>query len=189
MLTQLRVGLLCLPLVFTTRCLVDHDDRCGEGQVYVELTGTCQCVEGMELAENDHVCQRTPPTIAGLGDACSNTTLCTSLDFSHCADSPSGSYCTRPSCESNTECDVEYSCNTSGDAAFCERPQQGQGESCTSHVDCEGGAATYCETTLSNQCLVQGCEPGSCLGTWECCDLSSFGLEDTLCLPEGQCPE
>lgn len=69
-------------------------------------------------------------------------------------------------------------------------PPRGLGASCSSHDDCADYDATYCESIQLGQCLVRGCQlaPDDCYQGWECCDLSSFGFQDTLCLPEDSCP-
>jgi hypothetical protein len=72
-----------------------------------------------------------------------------------------------------------------GDAAA----PSGQGDPCQSAADCQGNAASYCETIRGHVCLVPDCQvdAGDCSRGWSCCDLTQLGAP-TLCVPEGTCP-
>jgi hypothetical protein len=63
------------------------------------------------------------------------------------------------------------------------------GKPCTSHADCAGTDATYCDTFKTMGCLVEGCNLANddCPAAFECCDLSLFGIANPLCLHEGDC--
>ena len=189
MLSPIRAAILCLPLLLlSAACIVDLDDRCGEDQV-VDDVGACSCKEGTALSDVGHRCVATgPQPPAGLGVACSESeNPCSDATYSRCQPSGAGDYCTNEGCQSG-DCEDGFACNSGEEESFCERAPVGQGMACTSDDDCAGGEASYCETALSNQCLVRGCSEGSCFPGWDCCDLSSLGFEDTLCVPEGQCP-
>ncbi len=188
MFSSFRAALRYLPLLLCTACIVDLDDRCGKDQV-VDAVGACSCKEGTELADDKHGCVSTgPPLPAGLGVECEETdNPCIDTTFSRCQDNSVRNYCTSEGCEPG-DCEEGYACNQRESEFFCERAPIGQGETCASDGDCAGGEATYCETMLIEQCLVRGCSEGTCFPGWECCDLSSLGFDDTLCVPEGRCP-
>ncbi|HEU4581272.1 MAG TPA: hypothetical protein VFS67_23600 [Polyangiaceae bacterium] len=68
----------------------------------------------------------------------------------------------------------------------------GSGKACTSDADCEGQAASYCESFVSHSCLVPDCTvtPDNCHSGFECCSFAGIqGLESVpnLCLAEGLC--
>jgi hypothetical protein len=52
-------------------------------------------------------------------------------------------------------------------------PYTGQKEPCTSHANCAGFDATYCNP-ISGKCQVQGCSDGSCDPGYMCVDLGMY---------------
>jgi hypothetical protein len=196
-------------------CLYDPDERCGENQVYSELDSLCvcaaetapteqgcepcgedevagpngcDCAEGFSRPEPDAACEETP---AALGVDCdAGNAPCSDARFNHCqvVEDASG-YCTSTDCSSTADCEGGYACDTTASPSYCRRPPVGAGRSCSSDDDCAGTEATYCDTFMSQSCLVQGCSPSSddCFEGSECCDLSGFGVAEPLCVPKGEC--
>ena len=216
-----RWAALVLPLTalwLAPACLVDLDDRCGEHQVYDSEQGNCACTGDYALVNNrcepcgEHesgspegcVCEegfsRATPgaacaTLAGLGQDCTSDADCGDPGYGYCyvADEGTPGYCTAPDCSTAADCPTDYGCNTRQAPAFCERPPQGLGIACTSSAQCEGNAASYCETVQAHACLVNDCkpDPNKCHGDWVCCDIGL--LSQSLCLPpdeleDGNCP-
>lgn len=74
--------------------------------------------------------------------------------------------------------------STTGDAP------EGLGDPCTGPDDCAGTDATYCDTIVTQTCLVENCnvDNDDCYTGYQCCDLTMFQLP-TLCVPEGTCPQ
>jgi hypothetical protein len=72
----------------------------------------------------------------------------------------------------------------------CRRPPVGLNKSCTSNDDCAGTEATYCDTFVAHACIVQGCSvtPNNCFSGYQCCDLTTFGVPQPICVPTGACP-
>ena len=66
----------------------------------------------------------------------------------------------------------------------------GLGVACTTHDDCAGYDASFCDNFHFSYCLIPACtiDPESCPQDWECCDLSIFGVEELLCVPANTCP-
>ncbi len=212
----LGLGCLGLAGSLAQACLYDSSQRCGEDRVLseagnscvcpeeaVEVEGVCvvcaddevatsngcECPEGM--AKNaDDICEE-----ASLGADCSSSDEC-AAPFDFCQ--PDGGYCTSTGCESDDECEGEYACTPSsgggmggagnGGDSFCQRPPQGLGMSCETHEDCAEYEATHCDP-YNLVCLVENCslEADDCFSGYECCDLSAFGVEPTVCVEEGMC--
>lgn len=188
MLSHLREALACLVLATTAGCLVDSDAPCGANQD-LDDDGACVCVAGTGLDDDGHRCIAMEPAPPGLGLACDETSPCADPGYSRCQISEaSDDYCTSEGCSSSSDCEAGYACRETQSDSYCERPPLGQGAACTSDEDCADGEATYCESQISNQCLVSGCEVGSCFEGSTCCDLRSLGAPDTLCVPAGECP-
>lgn len=160
---------------------------CGANEVAAGLA--CMCAEGYARVDEDRPCERLP---AGLGAPCGAEGLaCADPDYDYCrATGSTSGYCTSTGCETSADCPPLHACEQDGDVRFCERPPTGQGMACASSEDCAGLEASYCETFQTHVCLVPDCtvEPDSCHEGWECCDLSSLGLDETLCVEEGLCP-
>lgn len=202
--------LLAAPLA----CTYDPDDRCGpneelvdDGQRCVCVAGaamtpagcvmcgpnevagatSCECAPGYTRAESG-ACEEAP--MSGLGAPCDDATPCLDPDAAYCQADASGSgYCTTTDC-AESPCTGGYACDESVSPSVCLRPPLGQGMPCTSDMDCAGTDATFCDRVESNSCLVRGCSlsPDDCFIGWACCDLSSLGLRETICVPEGECP-
>lgn len=197
-------------------CLYDPDDVCGANQEV--RSGVCECIasavpaedgdgcapcgpdevaagtacacrDGYARAGEDEPCEPVP---AGLGAACTpGGVACSGEDDSYCrATAETSGYCTSSGCATSADCPTGYACAQDGELTFCKRPPTGQGTACDSSADCAGYEATYCETFQAHICLVPGCtlSPDSCHEGWECCDLSTLGLDETLCVEEGSCP-
>lgn len=157
---------------------------CGANAV-TNASGACECATG--YVNTGSGCE---PLSAGLGVACSEATSpCTDVTYSVChSTSGAQGYCTKAGCTS-ADCTGGYACDTSGATSYCRRPPLGAGTSCTSNADCASGEATYCDTYSSHVCMVQGCtlSPNSCFPGTECCDLSTYGVPQPLCVPQGAC--
>jgi hypothetical protein len=155
---------------------------CGEHQV-PGPTG-CSCEPGYTPSGSG--CVEAP---MGLGTPCTDATQCGDPTYPICATSTDGSgYCTN-GCAAAEDCTGGYACNTDTSASFCQRPPTGTGLSCTSDADCATTESTYCDTFVQHACLVQGCtiSPNNCFSGTECCDLSSFGIPQPICIPAGAC--
>jgi hypothetical protein len=196
-------------------CVYDPDDACGPNQ---ELYGDgvrCVCVDGAALTPSGCVmcganevagataCECAPGygrpasggpcevlATSGQGAVCDDATPCLDPVASHCEPDGAGSgYCTTTDCTA-APCSGDYACDESTSPSVCLRPPRGQSMSCTSDADCAGTEATFCDTVKSHSCLVRGCAVGGsdCFIGWACCDLTSLGLAETICVPEGACP-
>lgn len=197
-------------------CVYDSDQRCGEGQV-LETEGSetcicapgyattptgcvrcgqhetagatgCVCEAGYSRASETAPCTATP---AGLGTACdatSNPCMDATYNFCHATSGTAG-YCTVQNCTSETGCSGGYVCDLAASPSYCRRPPVGAGTPCESDANCAGTEATYCDTSQSHSCVVQGCTlaPDNCFTGTECCDLSIYGITAPLCVPAGAC--
>ena len=198
-----------LVVAATAGCLYDPDDRCGahqrlddhdtcvcdDGAVVVGyacepcpagevvVDGACTCPAGQVRDPLPHGCVAGP---TGQGAACSPTAACATAADPLCT---SDGYCSR-GCTGPGDCVGGYACDVGAPQPFCVRPPSGLQAPCASSADCAGYEASYCETSVSNVCLVAGCVVGAddCFIGWVCCDLTGFGIDTTLCVPEGQCP-
>jgi hypothetical protein len=155
-----------------------------------EVAGTtaCECMPGYSRPPSGGACAETP--LSGQGVACDEATPCLDPLASHCQPDAGGSgYCTTTDCAA-TPCSGDYACDESASPTVCLRPPLGQSMSCSSNADCAGTEATFCDTVESHSCLVRGCAVGAddCFIGWSCCDLTSLGLAETICVPEGECP-
>lgn len=148
----------------------------------------CVCAPGYARPASGEACTALP---AGLGADCDPGAACSDATFSHCQSAvDSGGYCTSTDCTTSDDCPAEYACDTAAEPSYCKRPPVGQEQPCATHDDCAGYEATYCESFQVHQCLVQDCTlvPDSCHEGWECCDLSTLGLDERLCVRVDQCP-
>ena len=211
---------LFIPLaaLFVPACLVDLDSRCGDHQHYDAEQGVCLCsgdyalsgnicvscaehetgspdgcvcAEGFFRATPDAACEE----LAGLGQECASDADCGDSDYGYCYLEAGGApgYCTAPDCTTAADCPTDYGCNARETPTFCERPPSGIGVACSSSADCDGYAASYCETVSAHACLVNDCkpDPNKCHGDWVCCDIGL--LSQSLCIPPdqleaGSCP-
>ncbi|HMA95449.1 MAG TPA: hypothetical protein VKP30_22325 [Polyangiaceae bacterium] len=197
-------------------CVYDADQRCGPGMV-LEKDGSescvcatgyaptptgcvacgahetagptgCVCETGYSKASPTEPCTAAP---AGLGTPCdASTNPCVDATFNHChVVSGTAGYCTTQGCTSTAECTGGYMCELTAPPAYCRRPPVGAGTPCDSDAKCAGTEATYCDTSQSKTCVVQGCTltPDNCFTGTECCDLSIYGLKLPLCVPTGAC--
>lgn len=200
-------------------CIYDGDDRCGpnmelsavescdcipgyvlEGascvvcpEHEIEERGACVCAAGFQRPSAGAACVEPPPETpgAGLGARCSDSQRCTDPAFDHCAEASNGDrYCTQSSCGSSDDCAAGYACSNAADGSYCQRSPLGLESPCATQADCAGTEATYCETLISQSCLVQGCSlsANDCFEGWECCDASAYGMPIPLCVPSGECP-
>ena len=104
-----------------------------------------------------------------------------------CIDSTlSGGVCqTGVTCASNDDCEEDQYCDLSLESPSCVMTPSGVGQPCTSHDDCANFQADYCDATISQICLVQGCDIQleNCSPGYKCCDF--HGLADwdvSLCI-------
>jgi hypothetical protein len=157
---------------------------CGEHAV-ASPTG-CICEPGFGRSGPDAAC--TELAAGGAGDSCAGDVECTSSEYPHCQlRATGGGYCTNTGCTTDAQCADGFRCVTSASPTVCRLPPDGAGRPCTAPADCAGSEATYCDTFMSNSCLVQNCslEPNDCFPGMECCDVG-FGLLP-ICIPAGAC--
>jgi hypothetical protein len=154
----LRVFSGLCTILIASACIVDEGARCGDDRILGEQE-TCVCPPGTADSAKDKTCQPIIITDAGAPE---------------------------PERDAAVEDGAAADAGQEDGAAM----PTGIGTPCSSHADCASFDATYCESFQSHQCLIEGCavSPDDCPTDYECCDLSSFGLENTLCVPDGQCP-
>ena len=142
----------------------------------------CECEPGYARPGPDEPCEEA----SGLGAECDPESPACEAPYPHCEPAEEGGYCTIGDCTSNEDCDGGYACN---DQSVCVRPPIGLGASCSGPEDCAGTEATFCDTFMTNSCQVEGCslDVEDCFEGYECCDFSSFGLAQPLCVPAGAC--
>lgn len=164
----------CEPAESSGYCTTDDcesDDDCEDGY-------TCN---------DDSVCERpmeTEPPVPW-GTECDPSDSICEAPYAHCEPAGSSGYCTINDCESSEDCEEDYACNAN---SVCQRPPSGLGTACTVPEDCEGNEASYCDPFVMS-CQVQGCnlDNDDCFVGYECCDLSTVGVAEPLCIPEGYC--
>ena len=192
-------------------CTFNPDDRCGPHENIYGNNDVCVCEEGAALTASGCVpcaehevpgadgcvcadgysrpvanaaCELAP---VALGAACSTDAPCADASYNHCQPAANGTaYCTNTGCASSNDCSDGYGCDANASPTVCMRPPSGLGKACMSATDCADGEATYCESFMTHQCLVQDCtlSPDNCFPGWVCMDLSTFGLPN-LCVPPG----
>jgi hypothetical protein len=152
-------------------CVFDPNARCGEHMEEYEDAVKCVCVEGYAMTESGCVKCRANESPGASGCECD-------VGFERDDDGRC-----RRAMDPGSGCDAS--------AASCSEepaPPTGVGMACSSDDDCAGTDASYCETLVSQSCLVPGCTTDDdCYQGNECCDLTAFGMP-TLCVPEGSCP-
>ena len=162
-------------------------EPCGEHEVVAGEE--CVCLEGYARAAGGEACVIVP---AGLGERCdSGSVPCADEVYDYCRPfEGSEGYCTSTGCASSDDCPTGYVCDEDGATRYCQRPPTGQGAACETSADCAGYEASYCEVFQAHICLVSDCtvSPDSCQEGWTCCDLTSLGLPETLCVEAGLCP-
>jgi hypothetical protein len=196
-------------------CVYDPHDRCDPGQVFngdsctcpantlmldggacqpcganeIVSAGACQCVAGYSRSSQDAGCEPNP---ADMGVACDPASApCASPVYGHCeATSGTSGYCTTSGCTSADQCTGGYDCDTNSSPSYCRRPPTGYGATCGTDADCASYDAKYCETMVAHQCLVNNCtkSPNSCFVGYDCCDLTTLGIPQKICIPKGNCP-
>ncbi len=165
-----------------TECVTcpEHERVQGDG---------CVCVEGYERSGDGESC--APMATSGPGVACSDGLPCRDSAFPHCAQASNGDqYCTSLGCRTSADCPEDFACTSSASGSYCQRSPLGMAAPCSTDDDCASYEATFCETLISNSCLVQGCSLSNddCFDGWECCDASAFGMPIPICIPAGNCP-
>jgi hypothetical protein len=147
----------------------------------------CECEPGFARADSDDECA----PLSGIGEECEEDLDCTNPEFALCERTGSTNYCTS-ACVSSEQCPGEFSCRPTAMGGFCERPPTGLGTACMDD-ECDGFEASYCETVVSQSCVVNDCkvDPERCHGDWVCCDIGL--LSESLCIPpgdleDGKCP-
>lgn len=202
-------SLLAIATALLGACVFDPDDRCGDNQVVfgdnlrcvcapgyapsdagcvacgdneVPSAAGCVCAEGFTRANPTAACEAS----GSIGADCDEETPCADSVYSYCE--LDGGYCTTSGCESSADCDGGYACDTSSEPAVCRRPPVGLGNACSTDADCAGAEATYCDTFMTRQCLVQGCSvtPNDCFEGYICCDFAPF-VPQPLCIPGNSC--
>lgn len=153
---------------------------CGEHEVATETS--CDCEPGFSRPATGAPCSE-----AGLGSECNPDDSMCMAPYDHCEPAGDSGYCTTTGCSSTDDCESGYACNQD---SVCQRPPDGLNKPCTSPDDCAGTEATFCDSFMTQSCQVQGCslDPDDCFTGYQCCDLSSFGLPEPLCVPTGACP-
>lgn len=158
---------------------------CGENEV--QENEQCVCAAGFERDAQSGAC-----AMSGLGAACSADEPCTDPRYPDCqlVDESSG-YCTVLGCVDSEACGGAFACDLNASPSYCRRPPVGQGAPCATSADCAETEATFCDTFVSNVCIVEGCAVGGddCFVGWSCCDLAPVGLDRRLCVTDGNCPQ
>lgn len=162
---------------------------CGENEE--TKADKCVCKQGFVRANETAPCEASEGSV--LGADCSADQAC-SGENGYCALTESEPYCTRQGCTRNDDCPADWRCGKDGDKRFCQKPPQGFGKHCTAAADCAGQEAAFCETLMTNMCIVSDClpHPGDCPSQSSCCDLTGF-VGTSLCvansvLSDGKCP-
>lgn len=137
-------------------------EACGDNEA-TGANGACECAPGYARTAAGEPCEEAAPT----GD-----------------DTTSGT-----ACSSDADCTDGAQCDLDATPPFCRQPPTGLNQPCTAPADCAGTEATYCDTFVTMSCLVQGCTlaPDNCFPGTECCDLTSYGITEYLCVEEGEC--
>lgn len=160
-------------------CIIDTDDPCNEGQV-VATDGSklCICPESKVL------------TPAGCVVCGSNEVI--RADSCNCLPgyervTPEDECTALPPTPPPGDNDAGLGGDLNLTGGTTTLPGGGLGDSCTSPADCAGKDASFCESFSLMQCTVSGCDLANdnCPDTYVCCDLSSVGVMDPLCLPGG----
>ena len=197
-------------------CAYDAKDRCDENEeLYADGT-RCTCVAGAAMTAHGcmlcganevpgstgcacaagfvHASPETPceAQSGALGTACdAQSSPCADATFSHCQITRGTSgYCTNTGCSGAAGCLDGYACDSASAVPYCRRPPVGAGQSCAVAADCAATEATFCDVTITHQCIVQGCalSPDNCFAGTQCCDLSGFGVPQPICVQAGTCP-
>lgn len=176
-------GCACLP-GFGRANAAELCAPCGEHEVS-SVTG-CICEAGFSRAALGAPC--TDLDLGGAGSACSSDAECMNVTFSRCQLRSNGTgYCTNQGCTTNADCAQGFSCIGSSSPSTCRLPPDGAGRPCATPQDCADSEALFCDTLVSQTCLVQDCslESNDCFPGGECCDVG-LGLPP-LCIAAGAC--
>lgn len=210
-----RVALLALTLIAS--CIIDEDERCDEGQVYIANSGlipaTCICAEGL-IPDPDGVgCVRcgtheavldgkctcepgyTRPSEGGvcekaaIGAECSDDGACSEA-FPYCAADGDERYCSAQDC-TPTSCPAGFACEQLESSSFCKKLPKGLGATCMSNDDCADGDAKLCDTQMTHTCILTDCANGNvdCPGSYGCCDLNALVPGLSVCTPPSALPD
>lgn len=154
--------------------------KCGEHEEAV--SGQCRCAPGYAAPSEGMPCEEVTGGVAGA--PCSADMPCAE-PYPYCATVDGESFCTSQGCAVNSDCPPAWMCDTPGPDGFCRVPR-GLGQPCASPADCADGDATFCETFVTQTCIVQNClrDPGVCPSGNVCCDLSTL-TGASLCTPTG----
>lgn len=148
--------------------------------------GKCACSDGYERPAADAGCEQV--TGQPIGAACDADNAC-SEPYPFCVGEGDDRYCTKQGCVPGA-CPAGYTCDGSGDSAFCARLPSGLGAPCTAGGnECSGFEASYCESFMAHSCFVDACASGQnrCPGEYACCDLGGLvGEPLSLCLAPSQ---
>jgi hypothetical protein len=120
--------------------------------------------------------------MAEIGAVCDDDEAC-SQAFPFCHQAGDEPYCTVQGCEA-TSCPAGYACEQGEDATFCGKLPSGLNEACSDASDCADYAANFCDTMVTNTCILTGCaaDLSICPGFYTCC---AFGPDFSVCVPPG----
>ncbi len=200
-------------------CSFDSDARCGPGQEYSEEFDLCLCASGYAISEDGcEKCGRNEEP-GPVGCQCKEgyelvDDECEAEDDSD--DDPTGD----DADDDDSDDDDSLPMDAGGPATSLEGGLEGGvdepdsvvdasmdpdsddsmeidglGMACTMPEDCEGTDAPYCDTLVTQACLVTGCEIGGsdCPPGYGCQDLSMLGATEPVCAAavcdEVPCPE
>ena len=142
------------------------------------------CDAGFSRPAPGQPCVAAPSALGAPCDAAGAT--CSDATYGVCIGANGGAgYCTRE-CASGDPCEGGYACDTAATTPFCRRPPVGAGTPCERDADCAGTEATFCESFVLHQCVVQGCSAAAadCFAGSQCCEQLA---PVPLCLPNGAC--
>lgn len=199
--------------------MVDKDNRCSEGEVYVEETsagitsGVCVCAPGAtpnsnklgciacgehQTVQNGKCACDVGYAASGEGGACEKAAIgadCTGNDscsdpFPYCAADGDEHYCSAEKCDAES-CPTGYACEKTDASSFCKKLPKGLGASCMSNDDCASGEAKYCDSVQTHMCILAGCAKGDvkCPSYYGCCDLNSLVPGLSVCTPPSGLPD
>jgi hypothetical protein len=146
----------------------------------------CICEAGFSRAAAGEACAELES--GGAGSACSSDAECLNPSYPHCQLRSTGTgYCTNEGCADNAACAPGFTCVASASPSACLLPPEGAGRPCTGPADCAGTEALFCDTFVSQSCLVMDCslDPDSCFPGMECCNVG-IGVPN-ICIPAGAC--
>lgn len=174
-------------------CSFDSDERCGPGQEYSEEFDLCLCASGYATSEDGcEKCGRNEEP-GPVGCQCKAGY---ELDDDECkkledAADPADDAADADAAADDDALPAEAGTTDAGpgpDASAETVPDvpdeiDGLGMACTMPEDCEGTDASYCDTLVTQGCLVSGCELAGddCPPGYGCQDLSMLGATEPVC--------